>query len=114
MPVRTTSGDATAKWLANISNSSARMQAGAMRVQTAPGQAAAAAADKWLAKVTAAKAKFAARVGSLSLQERQQADINGGIPRVAQGAQAKQAKVTPFLDQFLPHLASRRPQIHHM
>ncbi len=114
MPVRTTSADATAKWLANISNSSARMQAGAMRVQTAPGQAAAAAADKWLAKVTAAKAKFAARVGSVSLQEWQQAYINVGIPRVAQGAQAKQAKFTAFLDQFLPYLASGLQQIDKM
>lgn len=114
MPVRTTSQDATAKWLANISNASARMQAGAMRVQTAPGQAAAAAADKWLAKVTAAKAKFAARVGSVSLQDWQQAYINVGIPRVAQGAQAKQAKFTAFLDQFLPYLASGLQQIDKM
>src|SRR5215469_13095915 len=104
MPVKTTSADATAKWLANLSNSSARMQAGAMRVQTAPGQAAAAAADKWLAKVTAAKAKFASRVASVSLQDWQNSYINVGIPRVAQGAQAKQAKVTAFFDQFLPYL----------
>jgi len=90
------------------------MQAGAMRVQTAPGQAAAAAADKWLAKVTAAKAKFASRVGSVSLQDWQQAYINVGIPRVAQGAQAKQAKFTAFLDQFLPYLASGLQQIDKM
>ncbi len=29
-----------------------------------------------------------------------------GIPRVAQGAQAKQQKFTAFLDQFLPYLQS--------
>jgi hypothetical protein len=104
MPVRTTSADATAKWLQNLSNAAPRMQAGAMRVTVAPGQAAAAAADKWLAKVTAAKAKFAQRVGSVSLQDWQNAYIQIGIPRVAQGAQAKQAKFTSFLDQFLPYL----------
>lgn len=104
MPVRTTSADATAKWLTNLSAASARMQSGAMSVQTAPGQAAAAAADKWLAKVTAAKAKFASRVASVSLQDWQNAYINVGIPRVAQGAQAKQSKVTAFFDQFLPYL----------
>jgi hypothetical protein len=82
------------------------MQSGAMAVQTAPGQAAAAAADKWLAKVTAAKAKFAARVSSVSLQDWQNSYINVGIPRVAQGAQAKQAKVTSFFDQFLPYLSA--------
>ena len=106
MPVRTTSADATEKWLANLSSSSPRMQAGAMRVQTAPGAAAAAAADKWLQKVTASKDKFKARVGSVSLQEWQNAYINVGIPRVAQGAQAKKHKVTAFLDQFLPYLAN--------
>src|SRR5258708_11944333 len=98
MPVRTTSADATAKWLANISNSSARMQAGAMRVQTAPGQAAAAAADKWLAKVTAAKAKFAARLGSVSLLEGEPAYSNGGSPPVCCGAEGKVGQVTPVSD----------------
>lgn len=114
MPVRTTSADATAKWLANLSNAQSRMQSGAMRVTEAPGQKAAAAADKWLAKVTQAKAKFASRVSSVTLQEWQQAYINVGIPRVSQGAQAKQQKFTAFLDQFLPYLASGLQQIDKM
>lgn len=104
MPVRSTSTDAAAKWLANLSAASGRMQTGAMGVTKAPGLAAAAAADKWLAKVTAAKAKFAARVQSVSLQDWQNAYINVGIPRVAQGAQAKQGKVQAFFDEFLPYL----------
>jgi hypothetical protein len=104
MPVRVNSQEATAKWLANLSASSDRMKNGAMGVQTAPGQLAAAAADKWLAKVTQAKAKFIARVSSVSLADWQNAYINVGIPRVAQGAQAKQQKVTAFFDQFLPYL----------
>lgn len=82
------------------------MTQGANAVQKAPGLAAAAAADKWLAKVTASKAKFAARVSSVSLQSWQQSYINVGIPRVAQGAQAKQSKVTAFMDQFLPYLST--------
>lgn len=80
------------------------MQAGAMAVQTAPGAKAAAAADKWLAKVTQAKDKFKANVGAVSLQSWQNSYVNVGIPRVAQGAQAKQGKVTAFMDQFLPFL----------
>lgn len=104
MPVKSTSSDATAKWLANLSAASGRMQSGAMGVTKAPGVAAAAAADKWLAKVTASKAKFAARVSSVSLQDWQNSYINVGIPRVAQGAQAKQAKVQSFFDEFLPYL----------
>jgi hypothetical protein len=104
MPVRSTSSQAVEKWLTNLGAANSRMQSGAMAVTTAPGQAAAAAADKWLAKVTQSKAKFATRVASVSLQDWQNAYINVGIPRVSQGAQAKQAKFASFFDQFLPYL----------
>ena len=104
MPVRSTSAQAVEKWLANLGQANARMQSGAMSVTTAPGQLAAAAADKWLARVTQSKDKFKARVGSVSLQDWQNAYINVGIPRVSQGAQAKQAKFASFFDQFLPYL----------
>ena len=80
------------------------MQAGAMAVQTAPGSLAAAAADKWLAKLQASKQKFINNVGAVSLSQWQQAYVNIGIPRVAQGAQAKQGKVQNFMSQFLPYL----------
>lgn len=104
MPVRATSASATAKWLQGMQGASDRMKSGAMSVQTAPGVKAAQAADKWLAKVTAAKAKYAANVGAVSLQSWQNSYVNIGIPRVAQGAQQKQDKVTSFMDQFLPYL----------
>lgn len=105
MPVRATSASATAKWVQNLSAATERMQSGAMGVTKAPGQAAAQAADKWLARVTQSKAKFAANVGRVSLQDWQNAYVNIGIPRVAQGAQAKQSKVTAFMDSFLPYLS---------
>lgn len=105
MPVRSDPATATAKWLQNISGATERMAAGAARVQKAPGLAAAAAADKWLQKVTAAKQKFATRVASVSLQSWQNSYVNVGIPRVAQGANAKQAKVLAFQQEFLPYLA---------
>lgn len=104
MPVRSTPEAAVSKWLTNLGSATDRMTAGAQRVTKAPGQAAAAAADKWLQKVTAAKAKFAANVGAVSLADWQNAYINVGIPRVAQGAQAKQNKVLAFQQQFLPYL----------
>jgi hypothetical protein len=80
------------------------MKQGALNVQTAPGTLAAQAADKWLARVTAAKDKFARNVGAVSLQSWQNSYVNVGIPRVAQGAQLKQAKFTNFMNQFLPFL----------
>lgn len=105
MPVRATPQQATAKWLANISNANERMTSGAMAVQVAPGSLAAAAADKWLAKVTQSKEKYKNNVGAVSLGSWQQSFINIGIPRVAQGANAKQGKVLAFQTQFLPYLA---------
>lgn len=104
MPVRATADQAVQKWLTNISGSTERMTSGAQAVTKAPGMAAAAAADKWLQKVTQSKQKFAANVSRVSLQEWQNSYINVGIPRVAQGAQAKQGKVLAFMQEFLPYL----------
>ena len=104
MPVRSTPQAATAKWVQNLSSAADRMTAGAQAITKAPGVAAAAAADKWLQRVTQAKAKFAANVSAVSLQSWQESYINIGVPRVAQGAQAKQAKVQDFMSQFLPYL----------
>lgn len=105
MPVRVDATQATQKWVTNIGSATDRMKAGALSVQKAPGQAAAAAADKWLQRVQQAKQKFATNVGRVSLAEWQNAYINVGIPRVSQGAQAKQAKYQQAMADFLPYLA---------
>lgn len=104
MPLTATPQSATQKWLTNLSAAAPSMTAGAQAVQVAPGQSAAAAADKWLARVTASKQKFINNVSAVSLSQWQQAYINIGVPRVAQGAQAKQGKMQAFMSQFLPYL----------
>lgn len=114
MPVRVTSQQAKDKWVANISSATERMTAGANAVTKAPGLAAAAAADKWLARVTASKEKFKRRVASVSLQDWQNSYINVGIPRVAQGANAKADKVVAFMDEFLPYLKAGLATIDNM
>lgn len=105
MPVRADATMATAKWLQNLGNATDRMKTGATNVTVAPGAKAAAAADKWLLRVQNAKQKFITNTGRVSLQEWQNAYINVGIPRVSQGAQAKQAKYTAAMADFLPYLA---------
>lgn len=104
MPLKSTPSDSVAKWLNNLSASTDRMTAGAQRVQKAPGVSAAAAADKWLQRVTQAKTKFATNVARVSLADWQNSYINIGIPRVAQGAQAKQNKMLSFFEEYLPYL----------
>lgn len=105
MPVRATAADATAKWVTNLSGSTERVKAGVARVTTAPGQKAAAQSQKWLQRVTASQDKWRTRVASVSLQSWQQSMTDVGIPRIAQGAQAKQDKYTAFANEFFPFLA---------
>lgn len=114
MPVRSDPQTAAAKWQANLSNSTAAIQRGVNNVTTAPGQLAAAASDKWLMKVTASQAKWKQNVGSVTLQQWQQSMLNVGIPRVAQGAQAKVGKVQNFMSEFLPYLQAGVSQIDKM
>lgn len=106
MPVRSTPEMATAKWVTNLSGATERMKAGANAVTVAPGQLAAAAADKWLAKVTQSKDKFIRNSRAVSLAQWQAAYTGTGISRVAQGAQAKQSKVLDFQQQFQAHLSA--------
>lgn len=105
MPVKADATMATTKWVQNIGSATDRMKQGANNVTVAPGVKAAAAADKWLANVQRAQAKFKNNVSRVSLQQWKDAYINVGIPRVSQGAQAKQAKYTAAMEAFLPYLA---------
>lgn len=104
MPVRATADQATSRWVSGIGNATQKIQDGVNRVQQAPGQRAAAAADKWLARVQQSQAKWKANVGRVSLADWQQRMIQVGIPRIAQGAQMKQDKYTAFANQFFPYL----------
>lgn len=105
MPVRANAQQATEKWVTNIGQATARITSGVQAVQTSPGQQAAAAHQKWLTRVQESADKWRQRVGSVSLQDWQNAMINVGIPRIAQGAQAKQAKMEAFMNDFLPYLS---------
>lgn len=114
MPVRSDAQAATSKWVANLSNSTAAMTAGANRVTVSPGAQAAAAADKWLSKVTAAKAKFIARAGAVTVDQWRTAYTTYGVQRVASGAQAKQGKMLSFQTDWLNYLQANMGKIDRM
>ena len=101
---RVTAEQATAKWVQRLSAASQQITDGVNGVTVAPGTKAAAAKQLWAQRVAAAQDKWAQRVGSVTLQQWQQAMIEVGIPRIATGAQAKQGKMTDFMNQFLPYL----------
>ncbi len=93
-----------AKWVSRLSGATAEIAAGIDRVTVAPGQKAAARADKWLLAVQASQDKWKARVGGVSLEAWKQAAKTIGVQRVASGAQAKQAKFGAFIREFGAHL----------
>lgn len=104
MAVRVTPDQAQAKWLTRIQGATQDITNGVNNVQVAPGTKAAAQSAKWLQNVTAAQDKWKRNVGAVSLEQWKQYMLNVGVPRVAQGAQAKQAKFGSFAQQFFPHL----------
>lgn len=116
MPVRTSPNDATSKWVSRLSGATQEITAGVQRVQTSPGQAAAAKFNKWVAAMTdpAIQQKWRANVGALSLQTWQQLMTEVGIPRIAAGAQAKQGKYLAFAEQFFPYLQRGVQQVQAM
>lgn len=105
------------KWLQNISQAQAEMQAGVQATTVAPGQAAAAKVQKWQNSLSnpATVAKWVRNVqagGSLSAW--QQSMENYGIARAIQGAQQKQAKYTNSMNSLLPFIYNLRTQVRTM
>lgn len=96
MALRTTPQQYADKWGRRLNASQTDITNGVNAVQTAPGQAAAAAADRMLANLTAAVQSgfWAQRVGSVTLADWKTAMTTKGIPRIAAGvAQAQKTKL---------------------
>lgn len=102
---------ATNKWVTNLGNATQAITDGVNSVTQAPGQAAAAKVQTWLARIQASAQKWATNVGAVSLGDWQQAMIKVGIPRIATGAQAKQGKYLAFAQKFYPWLQSGVNQV---
>lgn len=104
MPVRVNAEQATRKWVDRLSGATTEIQEGIQRVDTAPGQKAVRKRDKWRNNLQAAEQKWVDNTGRVSLEEWKQAATEIGVPRIAQGAQAKQGKMLRFQTEFLPFL----------
>lgn len=95
---------AAADWVAGLSAKTAKIQANAQAVTVAPGQAAARQKTAYQQGVAANVDKWARNVAAVSLAEWQQAFVQKGIPRIASGAQASQAKFASFMGRLLPYV----------
>jgi hypothetical protein len=102
-----TAAQISTKWLTNFQNAATAMTQGVQAVTQAPGAKAAAQAALWLQRLQASQAKWAARVGAVTLAEWQTAMINLGIPRAQQGAQEKQNNYTTFITAYMAFLTNQ-------
>ena len=102
---------AASDWVSGISSKTDKIERGIRAVTVAPGVAAARQADNWLARLNASKEKFKRRVSAVNLGEWQAAAINKGVPRIASGATAAEAKMANFFQKFLPYVEQGRTQL---
>jgi hypothetical protein len=103
-----------ALWASRLGAAAPEITAGVQRVTTAPGTAAAAKVDTWLAKIQASRDKWVRNVSSITLSEWQTAMINKGVPRVSSGAQAAQPKMVKFYTAFLPYVEQGAATVRNM
>lgn len=113
---RLTAAEAAAKWSQRSTAAAADYTAGVQRVTTAPGVAAAAAAQTWQTAVASpdALAKYRNNVALVSLQDWQNAATQYGSARYAQGVAAKQSKYENIIAQVLAYQDQILPTIKRM
>lgn len=96
-----TPAEFAAKWANNASAASQSYAQGVSMVTQAPGEAAAAAADKWQMGVQNAKQKFTDKSRAVSLDTWKQAATQKGAQRFGPGVAAAQQKMASKAQDFL-------------
>ena len=106
MAVNTDAASAAQRWVNGMGAAGTKVTAGVQRVSTAPGAAAARQQQVYASQVAANAGKWARKVAAVSLASWQEATITKGIPRLASGANAAEAKMASFMSSFLPVLSA--------
>lgn len=100
-----------ANWASRLAGSTDKMQAGAMAVAVAPGQAAARQKAVWAQNVAASQNKWATNVAAVTKESWQETYVNKGLPRVGTGATAAVPKMTTFFAKLIPYINQQRSQL---
>lgn len=90
------------QWATRLGQSTQRITEGIQGVSQAPGAAAARQKAVWAQNVVQSQDKWARRTAAVTLGDWQQATIEKGVPRIAQGATAAVPKMQQFMSQLLP------------
>ncbi len=116
MPVKLTPQEFREKHARRLKASVEDIRAGVERVTEAPGQKAAAKADKWFAAISSqdTKDKWKRRVAAVSLEEWKGKMIDKGVGRIAQGIDGAAAKVEDFAEKLIAHQNAGLGQIEKM
>ena len=102
---------AAANWTAGLTGAGQKITDGVNRVNQAPGQKAAAQAQKYINNVTASVPKWQRKVAGVTLEQWRSAMITKGVPRVASGAQASQGKFQGALVPLFQFMQSLWQQV---
>lgn len=104
------------RWEQGMNNAAERMRAGVQAVREAPQAAALRNVDKMRANFLRSldSGKYASAMGRSTLQQWQQAMLQKGIPRIADGVRGAQTKVTAFANTLLQYEANLQQQVRAM
>lgn len=116
MALKTNPAQYAEKWARNTANARPDYEAGVRRVTEAPGVKAAQAADKMLAGIEEAirSGRWAANVASVGLSDWQNAAINKGASRLADGVQNAAGKVEEIARINLANIEQVTEQVRRM
>lgn len=98
-------------WANKLGGAQQKMQAGAMAVTIAPGQAAAQQKAVWAQNVAASVDKWAKNTQAVTKEQWVNDYVTKGLPRVATGATAAIPKFTSFMQKLLPVIATGRASL---
>lgn len=88
------------KQIDRLSGAGEAIRDGIQSVTVAPGQKAAASKDRYLAGIQKSVDKWADNVASVSLASWQEAALNKGVPRIAEGIRQAESKLIDFHTQL--------------
>ena len=116
MPVRVTPEEFADLWAARLGAAVERIRSGVERVREAPGAKAAAAADRFRARILEAidSGRWQAEVSKVSLEDWKTAMLEKGVGRIAAGANAAKPEMTEFARALFAHIEAGQRELERM